>query len=407
MVALHPTVDQGGQFVARPDGTEDRLDWFARGGGKLGLYDLEGEEFWLHVVLPVAAGAKPEDLHAPYRTRTTWTGNWPGRIRFANLKWRPYNRGDMLRRLVAIVGPTASGKSAVALELAGRLGGEIVNADSRQVYRGMEIGTAKPTADERRRLRHHLFDIRDPGEAYSLALYQRDARAALEAIWERDSFAWLVGGTGQYVWALLESWTVPEVAPDVPLRDELTAFAEANGVDALHARLAAVDPTAAASIDARNVRRVVRAIEVHQLTGRPISAWQTKGAPDFEYLLFGIDVPRDVLDGRIDRRVDGMFAGGFVDEVRTLLATGIRADAAAMSSIGYGQVARHLGGEISLAEAIDETKRATRRLARRQAQWFRRDDRRITWVEDADDIDLQANIFTGACTNVIRGEGRR
>ncbi len=312
----------------------------------------------------------------------------------------------MLRRLVAIVGPTASGKSAIAMELALRLGGEIVNADSRQIYTGMDIGTAKPTQDDRRRVRHHLYDICDPAERYSLALYQRDARAALDRIWERGAFAWLVGGTGQYAWALLESWTVPEVPPDPALRDRLTAIATIDGADALHERLRAIDPAAAASIDPRNVRRVVRAIEVFEVTGRPISDWQTKGSPDFEYLLFGIDVPREVLDARIERRVDEMFAAGFVDEVRGLLAARARADASAMSSIGYAEVARHLGGEISLAEAIEATKRATRRLARRQAQWFRRDDRRITWVHDADDIEMQANIFTGACTNVIRGESR-
>ncbi|MBI5948442.1 MAG: tRNA (adenosine(37)-N6)-dimethylallyltransferase MiaA [Chloroflexi bacterium] len=312
----------------------------------------------------------------------------------------------MLRRLVAIVGPTGSGKSAIALQLARELGGEIVNADSRQVYRGMDIGTAKPTVAERRLVRHHLFDIADPRDDYSLALYQRDARAVLEDIWARDTFAWLVGGTGQYAWGLLENWSVPEVPPDGTLRRELTAFAAERGVEALHARLAAVDPLAAERIDPRNVRRVVRALEVHHHTGVPISTWQTKGSPDFEYLLFGIDVPKDELDRRIDARVDAMFAAGFVDEVRALLADGVPSDAGSMSSIGYAEIGRFLEGAISLDEAIDATKRATRRLARRQAQWFRRDDRRISWVHDADDIEMQANIFTGACTNTIRGARR-
>ena len=312
----------------------------------------------------------------------------------------------MLRRLVAIVGPTASGKSAIALELAGRLGGEIVNADSRQIYRGMDIGTAKPAADERRAVRHHLYDIVDPAQEYSLALYKRDVRAVLEALWARDTFGWLVGGTGQYVWALLEDWQVPEVPPDHDLRRSLADFAAENGPEALHDRLRAVDPDAADRIDARNIRRVVRAIEVHHHTGVPISTWQTKGKPDFEYLLFGIDVPRDELDARIDRRVDAMFGAGFVDEVRALLDSGVPAAAPAMSSIGYSEVIRHLAGELSLDEATAQTKRATRRLARRQMQWFRRDDRRIQWVRDADDIDLHANIFTGACTNTIRGSRR-
>ncbi len=313
----------------------------------------------------------------------------------------------MLRRLVAIVGATGTGKSAVALELAQRLGGEIVNADSRQVYRGMDVGTAKPSLEDRRKVRHHLYDIADPADGYSLAQYQRDARAALEAIWARDTFAWLVGGTAQYVWGLLESWQVPEVEPDEELRGELEAFADANGWEALHARLASVDAVAAERIDGRNVRRVIRAIEVFEKSGKPISEWQQKGTPDFEFLLFGIKVPREVLYPRVDRRVVAMFDGGLLDEVRTLLDAGLSPTAPAMSSIGYAEAVWHLAGELTLAEAIEKTQIATHRLIRSQDQWFRREDKRITWVEDADDIDMRANIFTGACTNVIRGEGRR
>jgi tRNA dimethylallyltransferase len=313
---------------------------------------------------------------------------------------------SLIRRVVAIVGPTASGKSAIALELAERLGGEIVNADSRQVYRGMDVGTAKPSLADRRHVRHHLHDICDPTETYSLARFKHDALEAFEEMWDRGSFAWLVGGTGQYVWALLEDWSVPEVEPDESLRSSLAALAAGHGPEALHARLQAVDPTASNRIDARNVRRVIRALEVYTHTGRPISDWQTRGTPKFDYLLFGIDVPRAELDRRIDARVDAMFEGGLVEEVRTLLAAGVPAGAAAMESIGYGQVARFLAGEISETNARDETKRATRRLARRQAQWFRREDRRIAWVQDAGDIDMQANIFTGACTTVVRGPGR-
>jgi len=312
----------------------------------------------------------------------------------------------MLRRLVAIVGATGTGKSAIALELAQRLGGEIVNADSRQVYRGMDIGTAKPSAADRRLVRHHLYDIADPREGYSLVAYQRDARAALDQVWSRGAFAWLVGGTAQYIWSLLEDWQVPEVAPDLALRSELEAFAAAHGWEALHGRLAGVDPVAAGRIDGRNVRRVVRAIEVYEKTGRPISEWQRKGTPDFEFLLFGIDVPRAELYPRIDRRVDAMFAGGFIEEVQALLDAGVPAEAPAMSSIGYGEIVRYLRGELPLAEAIEKTKIATHRLVRSQDQWFRRDDGRITWVRDADGIEMQANIFTGACTNVIRGEAR-
>ena len=313
----------------------------------------------------------------------------------------------MLRRLVAIVGATGTGKSAVALELAQRLGGEIVNADSRQVYRGMDIGTAKPSLADRRIVRHHLYDIADAADGYSLAQYQRDARAALDAIWARDTFAWLVGGTAQYVWGLLEAWQVPEVEPDEALRTELEGFATTHGHEVLHARLESVDPVAAGRIDARNIRRVIRAIEVFEKSGKPISEWQQKGTPDFEFLLFGLKVPREVLYPRVDRRVGTMFAGGLLDEVRALLDGGLLPTAPAMSSIGYAEAVKHVAGELTLTEAIEKTQIATHRLIRSQDQWFRREDKRITWVEDADDIDMQANIFTGACTNVIRGEGRR
>ena len=231
----------------------------------------------------------------------------------------------MLRRLVAIVGATGTGKSAIALELTQRLGGEVVNADSRQVYRGMDIGTAKPTLDERRRARHHLYDVADPADGYSLALYQQQAKETLNAVWSRNAFAWLVGGTGQYVWSLLEAWQVPDVAPDEALRAEMEAFAAENGYEALASRLAMVDPAAADRIDHRNVRRVIRAIEVYEKSGRTMTEWQTKGTPDFEFLLFGIDVPRDVLYPRVDRRVDAMFEGGLVEEVQALLASGVPA----------------------------------------------------------------------------------
>lgn len=302
----------------------------------------------------------------------------------------------MSRRLVAIVGATASGKSAAALRLAQRLGGEIVNGDSRQIYRGMDIGTAKPMARERQMVRHHLYDVIEPTETYSLALYVKDARAALEEIWGRGSFAWLVGGTGQYVWALLEAWTVPEVPPDAARRAELARFAAERGREALHRRLRAVDATAAERIDPRNVRRVVRALEVFEATGVPISEWQSRGEPAFEWQAYGLDVRREALDARIDERVEEMFAAGIVAEVQALLAAGVPGDAPAMSSIGYREVARRLRGEITLDEAKALTKRATRRLVRRQAQWFRRDDPRIAWVPDADAIERSVGDFAVA-----------
>lgn len=312
----------------------------------------------------------------------------------------------MIRPLIAIVGPTASGKSSLALELAQRLGGEIVNADSRQVYRGMDIGTAKPTAEARRRVPHHLYDVADPTDEFSLATYVDLARAKFDELWAAGSFPWLVGGSGQYVWALLEAWEVPHVPPDRALRARLESEASAHGPESLHARLATVDPIAAERIDPRNVRRVIRALEVYEHTGMPISSWQRKGEPNFQAMVVAIDVPREELDRRIEERVEEMFAAGLVDEVRALLQRGVPPDAAALQSIGYKEVIAYLEGRYSLAEAVEETKRATRRLARRQLQWFRREDSRIRWVRDASDIELEVNIFTGACTTAIRGPGR-
>lgn len=285
-----------------------------------------------------------------------------------------------MRRLIAVVGPTAAGKSALALSLAQRLGGEIVNSDSRQVYRGMDIGTAKPSPETRALLPHHLYDIAGPAGAYSLALYRRDALAALEDIWARGQIAWLVGGTGQYVWALLEGWQVPDVAPHAGLRAELAAVAEHEGVEALHARLRAVDPEAAGRIDARNVRRVIRALEVERVTGKPITTWQTRGDPDFDFRVLGVQCEEKELIWRINRRTEAMFAAGLVAETQSLLDSGVPPDSSALSSIGYAEALRELNGEITREKAIELTKRATKRLARRQRQWFRPQDSRIAWA---------------------------
>ena len=289
-----------------------------------------------------------------------------------------------MRRLVAVVGPTAAGKSALALALARQFGGEVVNADSRQVYRGMDIGTAKPSPETRSLLPHHLYDIADPADAYSLALYRRDALATLDDIWARGELAWLVGGTGQYVWALLEAWQVPDVAPRPDLRAELGAIADRDGPETLHARLRAVDPEAADRIDARNIRRVIRAIEVHEVTGKPITGWQTRGVPDFDFRVLGVQCDEKELIWRINRRTEAMFASGLAEETQALLDAGVPADASALSSIGYAEALRELRAEITREKAIELTKRSTKRLARRQRQWFRPQDPRISWASEAD-----------------------
>ncbi len=281
------------------------------------------------------------------------------------------------RRLIAVVGATASGKTALGIEIARRLDGEIIGADSRQVYRHMDIGTAKPTPEERAAAPHHLIDVVDPDEPFSLGAWLDLARAALEDIWSRGKQPVLAGGTGQYVWALLEGWRVPRVPPDQALRDEL----ESRPQEELLAELRRVDPEAESYIDTRNVRRVVRALEVQAATGKPFSYWRTKEPPEFEPLIIGLALPRDDLYRRIDARVEAMFAAGFVDEVKRLLAMGYARELPSMSGIGYKETAEHLAGECDLASAIEGAKTGTHRLARHQHAWFKQGDERIYWVQ--------------------------
>lgn len=293
-----------------------------------------------------------------------------------------------VRRLIAIVGPTASGKTSLAVELVRCLDGaqtgdpsvEIVSADSRQVYRQMDIGTAKPTADEQTAARHHLIDVVDPDEPFSLGRWLDMANGALEEIWSRGKQPLLVGGTGQYVWALLEGWRVPRVPPD----DGVRAALESRAPEELADELRRVDPEA--FVDPRNVRRVVRALEVYQATGKPFSFWRTREAPAFESLVIGLQVRREELYRRIDERVDAMFSAGLVDEVSGLLARGYSPSLSAMSGLGYGEVCEYLAGEIDLETAIERTKTGTHRLARHQNSWFKARDERIRWIE-ADDIE--------------------
>ncbi|TAK64841.1 MAG: tRNA (adenosine(37)-N6)-dimethylallyltransferase MiaA [Dehalococcoidia bacterium] len=284
-------------------------------------------------------------------------------------------------RLIAIVGATATGKTALAVELARRLGGEIVNADSRQVYRGMDIGTAKPTAAEQAAARHWLIDVAAPDEQFTLARFLDLANAALADIWSRGRLPIVVGGTGQYVWALLEGWRVPRVPPDRALRAELEERARREGVASLLEELRAVDPAGAAIVDAANPRRIIRAVEVTRATGRPWSEWRRRDAPSFEARIIGLRMERAALYRRIDERVDAMLVAGLVDEVRRLNAAGYGCELASMASIGYREVCEHLRGELTLEEAAARIKTETHRLARMQHTWFRADDARITWVE--------------------------
>jgi tRNA dimethylallyltransferase len=286
--------------------------------------------------------------------------------------------------VVAVVGPTASGKSDLGVDLALALRGEVVNADAMQLYRGMDVGTAKLTVTERRGVPHHLLDVLDVTQEASVAAYQRDARAAVDALLARGRAPVLVGGSGLYVRAALDVLEIPPTDPAVRRRWEERLAAE--GGPALHAVLAARDPAAAAAILPGNGRRVVRALEVVELTGRPFSATLPREEYVRPAVQLGLRVPRDVLDDRITTRVDRMWQAGLVAEVERLAAAGLRAGRTASRALGYAQVLDALDGRCTFDEAREETVRATRRFARRQETWFRR-DRRISWLPyDAPDL---------------------
>jgi tRNA dimethylallyltransferase len=286
--------------------------------------------------------------------------------------------------LVVIVGPTASGKTAVSIDLAKRLNGEIVSADSRLLYRGMDIGTAKPTDAEQENVPHHLIDVADPDETWSLALYQRTAYQVIDSIMERSKLPILVGGTGQYVRAIIEGWRIPPQAPDESLRESLSRWAEMIGPEGLHQRLATLDPQAAEMIDYRNMRRTIRALEVILNTGERFSDLRKKQQCRYTPFIFGISCPREVLYQRIDQRIDQMIADGLVEEVQTLLQSGYQADLPTLSAIGYGEIIQYLNNQVSLEEAVTLIRRNTRIFVRRQANWFKPDDPRIHWVEAAE-----------------------
>ena len=283
--------------------------------------------------------------------------------------------------LIAVVGPTAVGKTEIALRLCQALGGEVISADSRQIYRDMDIGTAKPTPAQCAAVTHHLIDVVAPDQTLGLAEYQVLAYAAIRDVLARGRLPFLVGGTGQWVRAVLEGWCVPRVAPDAQVRARLQAEAQRLGPERLHAWLAAVDPEAAARIDYRNVRRVVRALEVYIKTGQPISQQQRAQPPPYRILQIGLTMPRPLLYQRIDARLERMLAEGLVDEVQRLLARGYDLRLPAMSGLGYRQIGQYLVGEIDLDEAIQRVKRETRRFVRQQYNWFRLEDPAIHWFD--------------------------
>ena len=282
--------------------------------------------------------------------------------------------------LIFVVGATATGKSELALQIAERLEGEIVNADSMQLYRGMDIGTAKLAPNDRRGIPHHLIDVLDVTQDASVADYQNWARKTIDELLNLGKAVVVVGGTGLYIKSILDELNFPDTNPSV--RARLSEEAERIGGDAMHERLGKLDPAAAAAIPKENIRRVVRALEVIEITGKPFTANLPRAGATYypDAMQFGLVMDRDDLKERIHKRVDLMWEAGFVDEVRSLMDEGITSGKTARAALGYSQIIEFLEGRISESEAREETKRATRAYARRQETWFSRDER-IKWLK--------------------------
>lgn len=303
--------------------------------------------------------------------------------------------------LLIILGATAVGKTGLAIDVAERLNGEIIGADSRQIYKYMDIGTAKPTPEQQARVVHYLVDMLEPDEKLSVADFQQQAYRLTEAIHARGKLPMLVGGTGQYITAVEEGWSIPHVEPNDALRADLEAEAARHGNEALHERLQAVDPDSAAKIHPNNVRRVVRALEVYLEAGTPISVLQQKRPPPYRIRTIGLTMPRADLHRRADLRFDLMMEQGFLEEVQSLLDRGYSPSLPAMSALGYRELAAALRGESSLEEAIERSKISTHQFIRQQELWFRGHDNGILW-HNMNDIDPAA--FSQEIANWLRGE---
>jgi tRNA dimethylallyltransferase len=301
-----------------------------------------------------------------------------------------------MNNLVAIVGPTGTGKTRLAIRLAQAFNGEIVSADSRQVYRYMDIGTAKPSAEELSRVPHHLINIINPDEDFSLSQYQYLAYKAINDIQQRSQLPLLVGGSGLYVWSLLEGWSIPRVPPDAEFRRSLQIKAAQLGSEELYKDLVKVDPVAAQEIDPRNVRRVIRALEVLKYTGTPFSQLRQKKPPSFSTLIIGLTADRAELYRHIDRRVDEMIERGLIDEVKKLVDMGNGLDLPSMSGIGYKQIGQFLKGDLSLESAVLQVKHETHRFVRHQYSWFRLRDSRIKWFDIQKEVEPEVTALVAA-----------
>jgi tRNA dimethylallyltransferase len=301
-----------------------------------------------------------------------------------------------MKCLVAVIGPTAVGKSQLALRLAKDFNGEIINGDSRQVYRFMDIGTAKPSHDELSLIRHHLIDLINPDDPFSLAIYQKLAFEAIADIQKRHKLPFLVGGSGLYVWSVIEGWEIPPVAPNVEIRHSLEMRAKEEGDYTLYQELQKLDPVAATKIMPTNLRRIIRALEIYQTTGQPVSQLWQKNPPPYPVLIVGLTMQRADLYRRIDSRVDEMIKQGLIDEVKALMAQGYSLDLPSMSGIGYKQIGNFLQGKIDLTVAIEQIKNETHRFARHQYAWFHLNDARIHWLDEYGDMQEEATGLVAA-----------
>jgi tRNA dimethylallyltransferase len=286
---------------------------------------------------------------------------------------------EMKHPLIVIVGPTCVGKTEVSVYLAEKYSGEIVSADSRTFYKGMDIGTAKPTEEEQQRIPHHLVDVVNPDHQLNLAVFQQKAKITIQEIYARNQIPFLVGGTGQYIRAVTKNWLPPSISPDPRLRHLLEKIADTKGKEFLYQSLIILDPEAAMLIDYRNLRRTIRALEVIFSTGVKFSSQRSSGTSSYDLIMIGLTRSRTELYTRIDRRIDDMFAKGFVEEVRLLLESGFSPSLPSFSAIGYTECINIISGKITEQEAVEQIKRKTRIYVRRQSNWFKPTDPDIHW----------------------------
>lgn len=288
-----------------------------------------------------------------------------------------------MEKVIVIAGPTASGKTDIGIELALKLNGEIVSADSMQIYRGMSIGTAKPSIEERRGITHHMIDIMNPDDEYSVAQFKNDAMDCIKEILSKNKIPIVVGGTGLYINSLVYNIIFTEAITDWDYRERLNKISFEKGTDALHNYLKKIDPKSAKTIHPNNVKRVIRALEVYKITGKPISEQKEESRkipPPYDYRVFGLDMEREEIHNRIDKRADMMLKEGLYEEVEELLNAGYSHNLVSMQGIGYKEIAMSIRGKISLSEAMERIKKGTRHLAKRQMTWFRKTEG-LKWLK--------------------------